>query len=116
MLESWIVQRKRKNAAGKYFAWYLRATVSEDSNDNDPDDHSTRDVTFAVNGTPKRGWTELSDEQQEEIDYIFRGLGKVTPAEGETPENNGGAAWNGATDAGVNVSDTDDTSASVPEK
>lgn len=57
LLDFWILYRKRKNAEGKYLAWYMQVTVQEDSSDNDPDDHSTRDVTFSVNGTPKRGWT-----------------------------------------------------------
>lgn len=104
VLEVWIVHRKRKNAEGKFFAWYLRATVSEDSNDNDPDDHSTRDVTFAVNGTPKRGWTELSVEQKAELDYIFRGLGTVAAGEDGT-ETNGGTPWDSTKDAGTNTAD-----------
>lgn len=97
-LEGWIVYRNRRNATGKYFAWYMQVTVSEDSNDNDPDDNSTRDVTFAVSGTPKRGWLELPKEAQEQIDYIFRGLGKVT----DEDEAGGGTGWVAA-DAGTNV-------------
>lgn len=50
LLDFWILYRKRKNSAGKYYAWYMQVTVQEDSSDNDPDDHSTRDVTFSVNG------------------------------------------------------------------
>lgn len=97
-LEGWIVYRNRRNAAGKYFAWYMRITVSEDSNDNDPDDNSTRDVTFAVSGTPKRGWLSLPETAQEQIDFIFQGLGKVT----EEDKTGGGTAW-AAGDAGTNV-------------
>ncbi|WP_125607901.1 phage tail protein [Lapidilactobacillus bayanensis] len=99
-LEAWIVYRNRRNAAGKYFAWYLQATVSEDSNDNDPDDNSTRDVSFAVSGTPKRGWLELPAQAQEQIDYVFRGLGVVT----DEDETGGGDKW-AAEDAGTNVTD-----------
>ncbi|KRN29233.1 phage major tail protein [Lactobacillus selangorensis] len=102
VLEGWIVYRKRQNAEGKYFAWYLRCTVSEDSNDNDPDDNSTRDVTFAVNGKPKRGWLDLPDSAQETIDYVFRGLGAVT----DSDANGGGDAWTDS-DAGTNVTPVD---------
>jgi TP901-1 family phage major tail protein len=73
-LEVWIVSLKRKNTTGQLFSWYFRAKVQEDENDNDADDNSTRDVTFTVDGTPKRGWLTLPDGAQEEIDYIFRGL------------------------------------------
>lgn len=75
-LEVWIVSRKRKNKDGKYFAWYFRAKVTEDENDNDADDNSTRDATFTVDGTPQRGWTELPEEAKSQINYIFKGLEK----------------------------------------
>lgn len=101
VLELWVVNRKRKNADGKYFAWYLQARVTEDSNDNDADDISERDVTFTPLGSPKRGWTILPDAAQEAIDYIYRGLDKVTPASGEIPEANGGVAWDSDTGSGT---------------
>ena len=99
-IEFWIVHKDRKNADGKYFSWYMRTSVSEDSNDNDADDNSTRDVTFSVDGTPKRGWTTLTDQQSSDINYVFRGLDTVTGT-GST-ETNGGTAWDKATDGGVN--------------
>ena len=102
LLDFWILYRKRKNAEGKYYAWYMQVTVKEDSNDNDPDDHSTRDVTFSVNGKPKRGWTALEDETQEQVDYVFLGVGKVT----ETDATGGGTVWNKTTDTGTNAAKT----------
>lgn len=89
VLEIWVIYRKRKNADGKYFAWYQRAAVTEDSNDNDADDNSTRDVTFTVNGTPKRGWLTLPQEAQDELDYIFRGIDESTTDD----PNGGGTPW-----------------------
>lgn len=102
LLDFWILYRKRKNAEGKYLAWYMQVTVQEDSSDNDPDDHSTRDVTFSVNGTPKRGWTTLDDETQEQVDYVFLGVGKVT----DTDKTGGGTVWDKAVDPGTNTADT----------
>ena len=61
-LEVWVVYRKRVNDDGKRFAWYMRGKVTEDSNDNDPDDNSTRDATFTIEGKPQRGWLTLPDE------------------------------------------------------
>lgn len=95
-IEFWIVHKDRKNADGKYFAWYMQTSVSEDSNDNDADDNSTRDVTFAVDGTPKRGWTALTTQQESDIDYVFRGLDAYT-----AEDNGNGTAWDKTTDAGV---------------
>ena len=77
-VEVWIVYRKRKNAEGKYFAWYMQGIVSEDKNGNDPDDNSTRDVTFTIKGEPQRGWLTLSDEAEEELAYVFQGIGAIT--------------------------------------
>ena len=94
---------KDGNVATKYLAWYMQVTVQEDSNDNDPDDHSTRDVTFSVNGTPKRGWTTLDDETQEQVDYVFLGVGKVT----ETDATGGGTVWDKAVDPGTNTAGTE---------
>lgn len=102
LLDFWILYRKRKNAEGKYYAWYMQVTVKEDSNDNDPDDHSTRDVTFSVNGKPKRGWTTLDGETQEQVDYVFLGVGKVS----DTDKTGGGTDWNKATDSGTNAAET----------
>lgn len=95
-IECWIVKRKRINDKGQFFAWYMRGTVTEDSNDNDPDDNATRDVTFTIDGTPKRGWLTLPESAQEEIDYVFRGIGKV---EGADATGNG-TEW-ADSDAGV---------------
>lgn len=100
-VETWIVYRKRKNAAGKYCAIYMRGTVTEDSNDNDPDDNSTRDVTFTIDGTPKFGWLTLPAKAQAEVDYIFRGLGTVNSSD----ETGGGTEWQDS-DSGTG-SDTD---------
>ncbi|MFT8412293.1 MAG: phage tail tube protein [Schleiferilactobacillus perolens] len=105
LLDVWVLYRKRKNAQGKYFAWYMQVTVQEDSSDNDPDDHSTRDVTFTVNGKPKRGWTALDEETQSQVDYVFLGVGVVT----DDDKTGGGTAWDKTKDSGTNVPDATTT-------
>ncbi|UQS82607.1 phage major tail protein, TP901-1 family [Bombilactobacillus folatiphilus] len=103
VMELWAVHRSRTNAEGKFYAWYMQGTVSEDDNSNDADDISERDVSFAINGVPKRGWLALSADQKEEIDYIFRGLDKVTDNNGI--ETNGGTDW-AKTDEGIYIPST----------
>ena len=102
-LEVWVVYRKRVNDDGKRFAWYMRGKFTEDSNDNDPDDNSTRDATFTIDGNPQRGWLSLPAELEEDIANIFRGLGVI---DGD-PKNDGtdgdGKAWDKDKDAGVGV-------------
>lgn len=104
-MEFWAVNRQRKNADGQYYALYLRGKVTEDSNDNDPDDVSSRETTVTVDYGPVRGWVTLSEDQEAELAYIFRGVGAI---EG-TPKNDGtdgaGKAWNKENDAGQGVSD-----------
>lgn len=95
-IEVWIVYRKRKNAEGKYFAWYMQGIVSEDENENDPDDNSTRDVTFTIKGEPQRGWLTLPDEAEEELAYVFQGIGAIS----DSDKTGGGAAYVDS-DAGV---------------
>ena len=87
-----IVRTDRQNDKGEYEAWYMQGSVSEDSNDNDADDSSTRDVTFAVDGTPKHGWTAFTPDQQADVDYLFKGLAAVTAED----EGGGGTAWTDA--------------------
>lgn len=104
-MEFWAVNRQRKNSEGQYYALYLRGKVTEDSNDNDSDDVSSRETTITVDYGPVRGWVTLSEEQEAELAYIFRGVGAI---EG-TPKNDGtdgaGKAWNKETDAGQGVGD-----------
>ena len=104
-MEFWAVNRQRKNSEGQYYALYLRGKVTEDSNDNDPDDVSSRETTITVDYGPVRGWVTLSKEQEAELAYIFRGVGAI---EG-TPKNDGtdgaGKAWDKETDAGKGVGD-----------
>ena len=99
-VETWIVYRKRRNDEGKYYAIYMRGTVTEDINDNDPDDNSTRDVTFTIDGTPKFGWLTLPEKAQAEVDYVFRGLETID----DSNKNGGGTEWQD-TDTGAGSDD-----------
>jgi TP901-1 family phage major tail protein len=99
-VEIWIVYRKRINSEGKVYAIYMRGTVSEDENENDPDDNATRDVTFTIEGDPQRGWMELPDEAKEELAYTFQGIGVVS----DSDKTGGGVAYKDA-DAGTGSTD-----------
>lgn len=91
-VEGWIVDIDRTNKDGMNFAWYLQATISEDETEAKTGDVSERTITFSVNGTAKQGWLTLTKDQQEQVDYVFRGLTAVTTGEDGT-EKNGGTAW-----------------------
>ncbi|MEY8737195.1 phage major tail protein, TP901-1 family [Lactobacillus sp. AN1001] len=100
VLECWVVDAKRFDEEGRVYNWYMRATVSEDSSDNDPDDNSTRDVTLSVTGTPKDGWSKLPKDALEQLEYVYRGL----EAMGESISN--GVPWK-ASDEGKNIAEED---------
>lgn len=91
-VEFWIVNISRKNSEGKVFAWYAQGSITEDSNDNDPDDNSKREIKFSVTGTPQRGWLELPASAKEELAYVFRGLGVVSSDD----QTGKGIAWKDA--------------------
>lgn len=98
-IEVWKVHLDRVRSDGKVYAEYMQGIVSEDSNDNDPDDHSTRDVTFTIDGVAKRGWVTLPPEIKEEIDYVFRGLAQL---KGDDDNGEGEAFADGDRGAGAN--------------
>lgn len=91
-VEGWIVDIDRTNKDGMNFAWYVQATISDDETEAKTGDVSERTIKFSVNGTPKQGWLALTKDQQEQVDYVFRGLTAITTGEDGT-EKNGGTAW-----------------------
>lgn len=97
-LDVWIVNYQRKKGS-KYFAWYMRGTVTEDAGSNDADDNSERELTITISEGPVRGWTGLTAEQESAMAFVFRGVGVVTQ-----PKNDGtdgdGQVWT-ADDNGV---------------
>ena len=102
-IELWIINqdRLRLNADGstnEAYMYYMRGNVSEDSNDNDADDLSTREISFSIDSTPVDGWGKLSETQRRDFDYVFRGVNKITD---EDP-NGGGVEYNESKD-GANV-------------
>lgn len=101
--EFWIVNISRKNSEGKVFAWYAQGSITEDSNDNDPDDNSKREIKFTVDGTPQRGWLELPTSAKEELAYVFRGIGVVSSDD----QTGKGTAWKDA-DRGTGSATTQD--------
>lgn len=101
-LEIWVVNRKRVKD-GKYFAYYMRGYVTENSNSNAVDDNSKNSVTFTIDGTPQRGWLTLPADAQAELDYVFRGIDKTS---GDSDTGNGVAWADSDRGAGANNAST----------
>lgn len=96
-VEAWKINIDRINDTGQYFAWYMRGSVTEDSNGNDSDDNATRELTFSIDGKPKRGWLTLPESAKEELDYVFRGIVKTSSSD----QTGQGTAYNNDTDLGT---------------
>lgn len=85
IVEYWLVDLDRVNTDGKYWAIYARCHVTEDKPSFKIDSTAERSPKMNVIGTPRRGYTALSDYDKDMLDYAFRGIGKV---DGE-PKNDG---------------------------
>lgn len=111
-LDVWIVNYQRKKGS-KYFAWFMRGTVTEDSGSNDADDNSERELTITISDGPVRGWTGLTAEQESAMAFVFRGVGVVTQ-----PKNDGtdgdGQAWTADDNGAGSVPDESATTTNQP--
>lgn len=105
-IEVWEVRLDRVKD-GKYWARYAQGYVTQDNSTNAPNAVATRAVTFTVEGEPKEGWTTMPDGAQEEIDYVFKGLGVLSSDD----DKGGGIEWNEASDKGAGTNDAPDESA-----
>lgn len=76
-VEYWLVDLDRVNSEGKFWSIYARARVTEDKPSFKADSTAERSPKMSVIGTPKRGYTALSDYDKAMIDYAFRGIGQV---------------------------------------
>lgn len=93
-VEIWRVNHQIKNDEGKYLAYYSQGVVSENNLSADNDDVATRSITITGKGTPQKGWLALAEDQEAEIDYVFRGVKKVT----DDDQTGEGTAFNEDTD------------------
>lgn len=85
IVEYWLVDLDRVNPDGKYWSIYARCHVTEDKPSFKADSTAERSPKMQVIGTPRRGYTALSDYDKDMLDYAFRGIGKV----GDNPKNDG---------------------------
>lgn len=84
-IEVWEVRLDRVKS-GQNWALYAQGYVTQDNGTNSPNAVSTRAVTFTIEGEPKEGWTTVPSNSQQEINYVFKGLGSSS--------SDGGKAWN----------------------
>lgn len=79
---------------GKYWGEYGQGYVTQDNSTNAPNATATRAVTFTPEGSWKLGWSDMPSDVQQEIDYVFKGVGA----------NDAGEAWTDS-DVGTGAND-----------
>ena len=98
-IEVWEVRLDRVKS-GQNWARYAQGYVTQDNSTNSPNSVSARAVTFTIEGEPKEGWTTVPKDSQQEINYVFKGLGSSS--------SDGGKAW---TDGDIGTGSDDGASA-----
>lgn len=78
MLEIWRIKLGKRDTQNRAYSIYALGKVSEMDESADADDLSTIDVSFAIDGTPKRGYLTVPENVQAAIDYAFKGLKNQT--------------------------------------
>ncbi|WP_301049767.1 phage tail tube protein [Lactobacillus intestinalis] len=94
-VEYWLVDLDRQNSEGKFWSIYARARVTEDKPSFKADSTAERSPKMSVIGTPKRGYTALSDYDKAMIDYAFRGIGKIAADTKEDGTDGNGTPYDG---------------------
>lgn len=77
VIELWMVDKKDKGTetnAGKYSALYMQGVLTEYTMTYSAEDPAEGEGTFAINGTPVRGYVTLSEEQEALLSYDFRDI------------------------------------------
>lgn len=83
LVEAWEIDLATKTADGKYSSKYMQGYIPSIDIDSDVDSFSTASITLNVNALPQKGLVELTQEQEDNIQYVFTDLKPVTEPEGE---------------------------------
>lgn len=84
-IEVWEIDRGAKNEQGLYKAQYRQGKVTDYTRTGSAEDEAQIEFTFKTNGKRQKGYTPLSGEQEEIVQYVFR---DTDIYEGEKNEKN----------------------------
>ena len=80
---------------GKYWTEYAQGYVTQDNSTNATNATATRAVTFTPEGSWKLGWSDMPSDVQQEIDYVFKGVGVSDAGEAWTDSDKGAGSNEG---------------------
>lgn len=82
-IEVWEIDRGAKNEKGLYKAEYRQGKVTDYARTGSAEDAAEIEFTFKTNGKRQKGYTPLSEEQEEIMQYVFRDTEIYTGPENE---------------------------------
>lgn len=82
-IEVWEIDRGAKNEKGLYKAQYRQGKVTDYTRTGSTEDAAQIEFTFKTNGKRQKGYTTLSEEQEEIVQYVFRDTEIYTGPENE---------------------------------
>lgn len=71
-IEVWEIDRGAKNEQGLFKAQYRQGKVTDYARTGSAEDAAEIEFTFKTNGKRQKGYTPLSEEQEEIMQYVFR--------------------------------------------
>lgn len=84
-IEVWEIDRGSKNEKGLFKAQYRQGSLTDYTRNAAAEDKVEIEITFATDGIRQKGYTPLSEEQEEIVQYVFRDTEVYT---GEANEKN----------------------------
>ena len=82
-IERWHVNTEYKNKDGKFYAIYERGVVTEVSQSASAGNQLTKKYTLTIQGTPRRGWTDLPKSMLNNVAFDFKGVNKDNSDNGQ---------------------------------
>lgn len=82
-IEVWEIDRGAKNEQGLFKAQYRQGKVTDYTRTGSAEDAAEIEFTFKTNGKRQKGYTPLSEEQEELMQYVFRDTEIYTGPENE---------------------------------
>ena len=76
VIEIWEINKADENDAGKYAAVYYQGYCTNIEKSSGSEDYVGVSLSFAINGIGQDGYTELTEEQAEVVQYAFKDAAK----------------------------------------
>jgi len=76
LIEIWEINKAEKNAGGEYAAIYYQGYCTNIEKSSGSEDYAGISLSLAINGVGQDGYTSLTEEQAEVVQYAFKDTAK----------------------------------------